>query len=136
MNASRAFRIAVALLAMAAWFVASDHCALAGALQKRATASAAHQHCPGHPAPGKKGSGEDLPCCKSLLATSVAPVKNAVGGDAKTFVLQQYSSIESLLALWHSDPPVTEIDPGPPHGDAFAVTERSVLAHAPPVSLG
>ena len=120
---------------MAAWFVASDHCALAGAMQKRVTASAAHEHCPGHSAPGKKGADENLPCCKSLLATSVAPAKNAVGSDAKTFVWQRYPSIESLLALWHSDPPVTEIDTGPPHGDSFAESERSVLAHAPPLSL-
>ena len=127
--------MAVALLTMAAWFVASDHCALAGALQQRVMASPAHEHCPGHPAPGKKGTEEGLPCCKSLLATSVAPAKNITGYDTSVFVWQQYPSTESLLAFWHSDAPIAEIDTGPPHGDSYAESERSVLAHAPPISL-
>jgi len=134
-NARRAFRIPVALLTMAAWFVAADHCALAGAIQKQTTASASHEHCPGHPAPAKKGGEEGLPCCKSLLATSVSPAKNVVGNESKVFVRQEYLSIESLLALWHFNAPIAEIDTGPPHGDSFAESERSVLAHAPPFSL-
>ena len=127
--------MAVALLTMAAWFVAADHCALASAMQQRVTASASHGHCPGHPTPGKKGAEENLPCCKSLRATSVAPAKSVVGQDNNIFVLQQYPSTESLLALWHSSAPIAEIDTGPPHGDSFAESERSVLAHAPPFSL-
>lgn len=93
---------------MAAWLVAADHCALAGAMQKRVTAAAApHEHCPGHPAPSKNGSNEDLPCCKSLIATSVAPAKNVIGYGAHAFVAQPYFSNESL-ALWPSDGPIAE----------------------------
>lgn len=125
----------VSLVAVGAWLLASNHCALAGAMQKRVTMSAAHEHCPGHPAPVKKGADEDLPCCKSLVATSIAPAKNVVGYETNVFVSQQYPSIESLLALWHSDAPIAEVDTGPPRGDSFTESERSVLAHAPPISL-
>lgn len=124
--------MAIAILTMAAWFVAADHCALAGVMQKQVSAAAPHEHCPGHPAPSKNGSNEDLPCCKSLIATSVAPAKNVVGYGVHALVAQPYLSNESLLALVHSDALIAEIDTGPPHGDAFAESERSVLAHAPP----
>ncbi|MFN2477386.1 MAG: hypothetical protein ABR526_13725 [Chthoniobacterales bacterium] len=120
---------------MAAWFVAADHCALASALQKPVTSSAPHAHCPGHPVPAKKGSSENLPCCKSLTALSAAPAKNVVGHDSTVFGSREYDAIAILLALWTSNAPVATLDTGPPHGAAYAESERSVLAHAPPFSL-
>ena len=106
-------------------------------MQKRVTVAAAHEHCPGHSEPEKKSSESDLPCCKSLLAVSITPVKNVIGYDTHVFLSQQYPAMESVLSLWHADAPIAELNTGPPHAHSFAesVLQRSVLAHAPPGSL-
>jgi len=122
---------------MAAWFIASDHCALAAALSPIAAPSA-HEHCPGHKAPAKGNDhNNDLVCCKSLAAPAVTPLKNPVSYDAALFVLKSYFAAELIFQNDHNGVPRSEWDTGPPGADSFAesVLQRSVLAHAPPISL-
>ncbi len=118
---------------MAAWFVASDHCALTGALLRPATVAPVSESCPGHSQPEKKHSGGELPCCKSLVATAVS-AKIFAGYNTNLFVAAPYLSLDRQLILGHHDAPGTELDTGPPGGRTFAesVLQRSLLAHAPP----
>lgn len=128
-------RAAIVLLMVVAWFVASDHCALVGALLHPVAKSAAQESCPGHsPQPEKKQSGGELPCCKTLVATTV-PVKVSPAYDASQFVLQPYLAADFQLVFVASDAPAAELDTGPPELRTFAesVLQRSLLAHAPPV---
>ncbi|MEO5717228.1 MAG: hypothetical protein ABIR29_01495, partial [Chthoniobacterales bacterium] len=83
-------------LTMAAWLVAFDHCALAGVLIHPVAATAIQESCPGHSQPEKKQNQSELPCCKSLTATT-APLKISAGYDATSFVLQLFFSADSPL---------------------------------------
>ncbi|MDQ3198229.1 MAG: hypothetical protein M3Q46_03405 [Verrucomicrobiota bacterium] len=127
-------RVALALLTFSAWFVATDHCALAAAFLRpaAATSAPAQESCPGHSQPEKQSPSE-LPCCKTLVATT-APAKISAGYDLHSFVLQPYLASAFQLLPGHSDAPPAEIDTGPPEADTFAesVLQRSILAHAPP----
>lgn len=129
-------RVAIALLTMTAWFVASDHCALAATLLRpaAATSAPAQESCPGHSQPEKKQSPSELPCCKTLVATT-APAKITAGYDLYSFVLQFYLASAFQLLPGHSDTSAAECDTGPPEVRTFAesVLQRSLLAHAPPV---
>jgi len=121
----------IVLLTIATWFVASDHCALAGVLSQPVAAPAAHESCPGHSSqPEKKPSQGEVPCCKSLVAMP-APMKIAAGYDLNLFVLQPYFAADLPLVSKAS----AELDTGPPDFRTFAesVLQRSLLAHAPPV---
>jgi len=126
-------RVVVATVMMAAWFVASDHCALASALAHRVAPASAQEHCPGHPQPGKKNDQEKLPCCKSLFATA-ATAKVAVAYDTNLFVTQPDPATDACFVLSHRDAPGSKLDTGPPPARTFAesVLQRSILAHAPP----
>ena len=137
MRSRRLAHAAVVLLTIAAWLVASDHCALARALL-HPVVKAAENSCPGHtpqPAqPEKKDGRSDLPCCKSLLATT-APAKVSASYDASQFVLQPYLPVEFQAVAGGPATPVEALDTGPPDLRTFAesVLQRSLLAHAPPV---
>ena len=130
---SKLVRAIIVLVTIAAWFVASDHCALASFLTRAVTASSAQEHCPSHSQPEKKNGEGKLPCCKSLLATA-ALTKIFTGYDANLFVTQPYLATDPLSLFAHHDAPVAELDTGPPEADTFAesVLQRSILAHAPP----
>ncbi len=126
-------RALIALLTMAAWLVAFDHCALAGILIRPAATTPVQESCPGHSQPEKKQNQGELPCCKSLSATT-APLKISAGYDTTSFVVHLFFSAASPLVLGHSEPRIDELDTGPPEADTFAesVLQRSILAHAPP----
>ena len=132
-RASQLARVVIVLVTLAAWFVASDHCALASALTHPVAASPAQEHCPSHSQPEKNNSQGNLPCCKSLIATA-APTKIFAGYDTTLFVAQPYLTTDPLLLFTHRDAPSTELDTGPPGVRTFAesVLQRSILAHAPP----
>jgi hypothetical protein len=136
---SRIFSAIVSLVALAAWLTASNHCAIGGLVPKPVEA-AAHSHCSGAPeAPAeeqKSGDCDGSKCCKSLSAPSLAFAKNVVAFDAALFATTDYLT-DTLSSLGGShDDPVCELDTGPPERPSFAesVLQRSVLAHAPPVS--
>ncbi|MGI8958138.1 MAG: hypothetical protein ACR2II_14685 [Chthoniobacterales bacterium] len=126
-------RALIALLTMAAWLVAFDHCALAGILIQPVATTAVQESCPGHSQPEKQQNQSELPCCKSLAAT-IAPLKISAGYDTTSFVVQLFFPADSLLLRGNSEPRIDEIDTGPPEADTFAesVLQRSILAHAPP----
>jgi hypothetical protein len=137
---SRIFSATASLVALAAWLTASNHCALGGLVPKQVEASA-HSHCSGAvpeaPADEEKGGECDgSKCCKSLSAPTLAFAKSLVTFDTALFATTDYltTALPSLGAL-HDDP-ICELDTGPPERSSFAesVLQRSILAHAPPVS--
>ena len=133
--ASQFARIGIVLVMIVAWFVASDHCAMATVLLPPAASPSVHESCPGHSSqPEKTPAQGELPCCKSLVATA-APVKIALGYDSNSFVFQAYLVADFLSVGRDSDAPSGELDTGPPEVRTFAesVLQRSLLAHAPPV---
>ena len=132
-HASQLARAVIAAMMIVAWFVAFDHCALASVFSHPAGSSSAEEHCPGHSQPDKKPSQRELPCCKTLVA-STAPAKISAGYDTNLFAIQPYLATEFALVFSHLDAPSAELDTGPPGGRTFAesVLQRSILAHAPP----
>ena len=138
----RALRIFVVATSMAAWFAASNHCAFAAPLTKHLAKAedGMPSDCPMHrqhaPQPEKSSGCGDLPCCKSLQATAPLSAKTVVRpiwlGALQTFF---------MLAVLPTEPPAPKwsaiLDTGPPGQNNFteSVLQRSVLAHAPPVSL-
>ena len=132
--ASQLTRVVIVLVTIVAWFVASDHCALAGMLQRAAAAAPAEESCPGHSQPEKKQSSSELPCCKTLTATT-ATAKITTGYHASQFVLQPYFAADFQPFVTHPEKPLLELDTGPPDLRTFAesVLQRSLLAHAPPL---
>ncbi len=136
MRARSNFHLAVTLLAIAAWFGVSNHCAL-GAIQSAGKVSIAHAHCHGQsaPAPLKQQNGEDMPCCKTLKA--VTPAKISANPNVLDFTLKDYFSIVLLADVSIGRAETLELDTGPPRALSFSesVLQRSLLAHAPPLSL-
>lgn len=133
-------RLLVVATSIAAWFVASNHCALA--TTSTAVNFATGSECPMHahkqhvPQPEKGNGCGDFPCCKNLQATTVITAKGLAKpvwlGTLQSFFPQVISVIEiqsrKVLLL---------LDTGPPGENNFThlVLQRSVLAHAPPISL-
>jgi len=135
-RASSNFRLAVTLLAISAWFGVSNHCALA-AIQPPGRVAVAHAHChgPSAPAPAKQQNGEDMPCCKTLKA--VTPAKISANPNVLDFTPKDYFSIVLLADVSLGRAETLELDTGPPRALSFSesVLQRSLLAHAPPLSL-
>ena len=127
-------RFAIVLTTMVAWLSISNHCALGGLITKTDSA-VAPMHCHGNqPAPSKKSSQEETPCCKMLRATLTSEAK-VVKVATETFLPIQYWVVAELIFARETQLSPLEIDTGPPFAGSFAesVLQRSVLAHAPPV---
>ena len=136
---TRLFSASVSLVAVAAWFVASNHCAIANVAPKPAAPGAAdHSHCGGaEGAPAKEDEGGDCDgskCCKSLSVPTLAFAKSAVSYDGLLFVAKDYFGSDFGSLGTNHDEPICELDTGPPATRSFAesVLQRSILAHAPP----
>ena len=135
---ARLIRAAVSLVAAAAWFHASNHCAIGGMLPKPAP-SAEHASCHSQEAPAENeenGDCADLSCCKSLSAPALAVAKSVIGYDLTFSVETDYLvAVTSFHGIEH-EAPIAELDTGPPESDSFAesVLQRSLLAHAPPTA--
>jgi hypothetical protein len=125
---------------MAAWFFASNHCALATPTAP-AKASAGSQ-CPMHaqkehaPQPQKENGCGDLPCCKNLQATMLSAAKTI----AKPVWFGRFQPFFALIvdaARIEAQQVSVIFDTGPPGENSFvrSVLQRSILTHAPPVSL-
>lgn len=135
---AKLFQAIVAWLILPAWFLISNHCAIAAVSSHEA---AMPGHCPMHAAakqtPSKnKGCGDQSPCCKTLRALVAKPAKSI--GDSAFEISKTYDYPGGLIVrpseaitshLW-------ALNPGPPGGCSFAesVLQRSLLAHAPPIS--
>ena len=128
-------RVSIVVVTSLAWISISNHCAL-GALIPKINSAMAPMHCHGNqPAPSKKSSEEEIPCCKLLRATVTSDAK-IVQVACKNFLPAQKAIIAEIIfaneAQFHRTP--LELDTGPPFADSFAesVLQRSILAHAPP----
>ena len=77
-----------------------------------------------------------MPCCKMLRATLAGEAK-VVEVASKNFVPVQDWTVAELISAAETQLPALELDTGPPFAGSFAesVLQRSILAHAPPVSL-
>ncbi|CAN5617567.1 hypothetical protein BH20VER1_BH20VER1_13160 [soil metagenome] len=138
---SRFSHMSVALVAVAAWLFASNHCALADFIPAPAAApSEQHGHCSSPEAPAQEESPDTgcdgSKCCKSLSAPGLALAKNIVTYDSLSFAaVLHVANALSIFGEQHALLP-EEIDTGPPpdHSSfAESVLQRSLLAHAPPV---
>jgi hypothetical protein len=134
---ARFLNAAVVVLAVLAWFTASNHCLLGLMTQPHETAvpiSLCPEHCQktdGKP-PSQSGM---LACCQGLLSSNVGVAK------AKIFFSPVLAGIQ-LFAISHlflpESPgrilPSTEYDTGPPSAGLFVeiVLQRSLRENAPP----
>jgi hypothetical protein len=130
-------RAGVIVLTLIAWLSISNHCAL-GALQSPQSA-AVHATCHGNTSSPTKPARKDeqTPCCKVLRATLVQLANFVPAYDFAAFSLQPYCAGLILFAEQSRTAQTFELDTGPPFRGSFAelVLQRSILAHAPPVSL-
>jgi hypothetical protein len=131
MNRTRA---AFALLTIAVWFSLSNHCAL-GAITLPVDAGVEAIGCPMHSAPAKKKPAAKLPCCKDLRAVAAKAATNALTATSRFVGAQDYV-VEILVSPPRIAIDVDGLDTGPPGRFSFAesVLQRSILAHAPPLS--
>jgi len=130
----KVIRLGIVVTTMVAWFSISNHCAV-GALIAKTNSAVAPMHCHGNqPAPSKKGSEEDMPCCKMLRATITSEAKIAEVATKNFVPLQDWILAELISAAEPQLSPL-KLDTGPPFAGSFAesVLQRSILAHAPPV---
>ncbi|HEY3900046.1 MAG TPA: hypothetical protein VGM54_15665 [Chthoniobacter sp.] len=135
-RASQFARSLVAAVMLLSWLVLTNHCALAAILPS-ATAKSIHAHC--HAAmhqDGKKSPNQGIrECCQAVKASLTSKI--VVKVDASSSALP-VSVILAVLAP-RADEPAVELlqDHGPPGAISFAeiVLQRSLLSHAPPVSV-
>ena len=130
----------VALVAVS-WLAVSNHCALGLAAiethSSDAVSAQAHDCCaskvPGQSKPAKDSAS---PCCKTLQALSVSPVKS-FEARVTIFFGGPLACITPTIATPQLGPVAYRfLNIGPPGGKTFAesVLQRSLLAHAPPFS--
>ena len=135
---TRGFNQLIVLFTIVAWFSISNHCALGALTAGTLHSAVAPMHCHGNqPTPSKKSnSEEEMPCCKMLRATIAGEAK-IVELASKNFVPIQDWIVAELISAAETHLSPLELDTGPPFAGSFAesVLQRSVLAHAPPVSL-
>ena len=130
-------RLAVVLTTVVAWFSISNHCAV-GAFAALRMQPSTPMHCHGNQSSPSKQSDEEMPCCKMLRATLAGEAK-IVQVASKDFLPIQNWIIAQVIfaeeAQLHRAP--QELDTGPPFAGSFAETvlQRSLFAHAPPISL-
>ena len=136
----RVFHAVAALGVIVAWFVASNHCALANYAPVLASADAsAHSHCHGSsekPADEpKERECDGSKCCNSLNAPTLALAKSVVAYDSAYVSAPEFAGFLRRLVVDQHDSASSELDTGPPGSTSFAesVLQRSILAHAPPL---
>jgi hypothetical protein len=135
----KAIHISVVLTTVVAWFSISNHCAVGAMVAAKTQSPMAQMHCHGNqPSPQKKSGEEEMPCCKVLRATIAGQGKVVQVANKdflpipKWIIAQTIFADETQLRRLPQ-----ELDTGPPFAGSFAesVLQRSLLAHAPPVSL-
>jgi hypothetical protein len=128
-------RSILTLVVIASWFSLSNHCAIGLAFPAQESAPQVESgSCPMHSAPVKNKRAAKPPCCKDVRAVVA---KCLTANAAAVRVLGSFDYATNLVV--RSEPVAREIevlDTGPPGRFSFAesVLQRSMLAHAPPVS--
>jgi hypothetical protein len=138
---SRCLHASFSLVALAAWLLASNHCAVANFIPAPvADAPAEHSHCqpastPAEPADEQPANDCDGSKCCGSLSAPLALAKNPVSYDALAFSSCPFANASCTSAGEDHHLPILELDTGPPPEHcSFAeiVLQRSILAHAPP----
>jgi hypothetical protein len=136
---NKALRISVALMTIVAWLSISNHCAVGAMVVAKTQSPMAQMHCHGkQSSPAKKSGEEEMPCCKILRATLAGQGKTVQVASKDFLPIPNWIIAQVIFAdkaQLHC--PLQELDTGPPFVDSFAesVLQRSLFAHAPPVSL-
>ena len=132
----RPIRLPLVACVAVAWVALSNHCAIA-AMQATAKMPmpSCHRVAPSKDAP-EKDNQDGVECCKVLRATLSVAAKNVAAPGKLHFVSTTYASAV-VAAPAAQIATVLQLDTGPPDALSFSesVLQRSVLAHAPPVSL-
>ena len=134
---NRIASFAIVAIGAVAWLAVSNHCALA-AIEGAAKMPmlSCHGPVPANHSPAKHDQNGGVECCKVLRATLLTLSNNVMVFDISTFAAFAY--VIGILPAHESRlDRVLEWDTGPPGADSFAVCvlQRSILAHAPPISL-
>ena len=128
---ARGVTVAVAIFS---WVAISYHCAFSALVaQTHATQSA----CPFHFQPAKTPpQPAGIQCCKILRAVVPTITKGWARNDAGVSDADFYFEKLAFIANSQSATSPLLLDTGPPGARSFAelILQRSVLAHAPPVS--
>ena len=129
----KSLRWLAVVASLAAWFALSNHCALAVSLVSQ-NPDGEMGDCPMHTAPAKKKPAPNTPCCKDVRAVVA---KAAVAASPLLRLLGSLDYTPQIVV----PPPreatdIESLDTGPPGRFSFAelVLQKSVLAHAPPLS--
>ena len=82
-----------------------------------------------------KENGATQPCCKTLRAITVS--KTTTTANMLDFVLRPFFADAALSVISRPARVLIALDTGPPRAISFSelVLQRSVLAHAPPLSV-
>lgn len=133
---SRVIKVAISFVAITAWLSAANHCLFGDSVLARPIP--AHAGCPGHKAPDKSGDKDgNVACCKSFPTASLSPAKSLVISSAG-FSAAYFASFTAIVPPARSqlDLQPLELDTGPPFARSLVefVLQRSLQAHAPPVS--
>ncbi len=139
----RGFRLVTVAAVTLVWLAGMNHCVFASFVPRalESEQSRMPSDCPMHAKhqPGKpqKPDGcSDLPCCNNLQATPIAPTKLLAD---PSWTGLRVAFFTSSLNVDDSDAVRVALfsDTGPPGQSSFAelVLQRSILAHAPPLSL-
>jgi len=133
----RIVRLPIVAVAAVAWLAISNHCALA-AIEGPANTPmrSCHHTAPANPSPAKHDEKGGVECCKVLRATLLTLSKNLAAYDTTAFARFDYVVALISAADQAQLTRIIEWDTGPPGAGSFAesVLQRSLLAHAPPVS--
>jgi hypothetical protein len=106
-------------------------------MERTTAATSEHEHCCGNKTRPNRVPGETRECCKMMrvvLLTAQAEVKS----DASKFEFLVNVPLHVSAALQVGPPrTVFVFDHGPPQSISFAesVLQRSLLGHAPPISV-
>jgi hypothetical protein len=136
-NQARFIAKFIALIAVMAWFVASNHCVLSALVERMAkgvNVSVECNHCP--PKDSKDGkSGGMSGCCKGIKVTASTP--RLIGFDT-AFSGTLACTMDMLIPQASADGVVVGVaGAGPPRAMSFAeiVLARSFQSHAPPFGV-
>jgi len=82
-----------------------------------------------------KENGANQPCCKTLRAITVSKTKTTA--NMLDFVVRPFFADATLSVLSRPERDLIALDTGPPEALSFSesVLQRSILAHAPPLSV-
>ncbi|PYL14864.1 MAG: hypothetical protein DMF46_08095 [Verrucomicrobia bacterium] len=125
--------VAVAI-AICSWIAISNHCAFSAVV---AQTDAIQSACPFHSQPAKTPPQPGgIQCCKILRAIIPTFTKGWARNDAGVSDVDLYFEKLAIIANSQSATSPLLLDTGPPGARSFAelILQRSILAHAPPVS--